>query len=261
MPGRSQSSRAILLAAVAAFALALAAAGIAFCPREGARGPAEAPGTSERTSHAAPEVVAPRTAAPVGAGESVGSGEPEAAQAPSIEATAELATGAIRARLVDGDGEPLAEVPVFLAIAGETEPRRTTCDVGGVFRFDSVPDGACKVALGGAESPIVPALEASVTGGVTDLGDLVLPPLGELEVLVVDDSDRPVPSIGVTGRGSRGGTVDALTDTTGHATARFLPAGEIRLFAGDPSLGRGNTIVELAAGGRATARISLRRAP
>jgi hypothetical protein len=259
MAGRTPSSRRTLLLASAVAAVAAATVVAAWPARSGPRGPAEPEGNTETASGSHSEVAAPRDAVPAHASSSDIPSVPQAPSSHAEEAT--IASGLVRGRLVDAAGEPVSELPVFLVAARGIEPRRTTSDVGGSFGFASVPDGTWNVALGGAEHPIVPHLAAQVSGGEVDLGDLALPPLGELEVLVVDDGERPVPSIDVTGRGTRGGTVDARTDATGRALARFLPAGEIRVFANDPALGRGNTIVELPSGGRATAKISLRRKP
>jgi hypothetical protein len=132
-----------------------------------------------------------------------------------------------RGRIVDANGEGLAELPLFLVRDDLREPRRTSCDPSGWFRFDGVPHGSWKLCAGGAKSPIVPALALALDRERLELEPIALPPLGQVEVLVVDDSGHAVPSLDIHGQGDRGGEVHERTDALGKAQARFLPAGAI----------------------------------
>lgn len=223
-------------------------------PGAAARPSRAAPGaaTSEAGGGAAPRVEAPAASAelpPVVAAEEAKLGAPAAS------------VGTLRIEVLDVNGAPLAEFPLFVE-RGATQRREQLTDASGLARFDALELGAWRVLLGDHERPLLPATPVELREGEAPLVRLALSaPLTEVEVEVLDEAGRPAPNVALRTRCARGGVSRGVTDHAGRAVLRHVSLGPVRVFATDERLGRGNRAVEIAAGERPKVQVALANRP
>lgn len=166
--------------------------------------------------------------------------------------------GTIEGWIYDAFGVPAAAVPVVLEAAAGGARRSAATEANGRYRFDGVRGGNYKLFVGDPQGPLVPARELVFVRPRLTVPEIELPPLGELALSIVDEHDAPVQGARVSGRGENGGAVSALSDPSGRATARFLPAGQYTLYAEHPDRGHAKVHVAVEAGAPAELRIQLR---
>jgi hypothetical protein len=162
----------------------------------------------------------------------------------------------------DAAGAPVEGLPMVLEPLAGGEARSALTDARGGYRFDNVPDGEHRLSAGRPPSPLAAPLELAVLPPSLSVPRIVVPALGELEILVLDAFGQPVAGATVEGWGSGGGTVRETTDRMGSARARHLPAGRITLnaWSGEGEARRiGRATVELASA--ASARVEVHLAP
>jgi hypothetical protein len=152
----------------------------------------------------------------------------------------------------------VAGLPVHWRSASEGV-RSTLTDASGVFQLTGLGSGAGELLLGDPASPVGPAQALELPPGATDLGTLVVPRLGELTLLVLDESGQPVPGAALSGVGAAGGSLATRSGPDGRARVSFLPRGMYRAFALHPELGRGNTVFEFEPEEPALIEVRLRR--
>jgi hypothetical protein len=122
-----------------------------------------------------------------------------------------------------------------------------------------VPPGNWSLVVGMLEGPVLGPREVVVDPLGTAPGELVLPPLGAIEIAVQDEAGAPVPDLELSGQGGTGGRLELRTDFGGSASSELALPGLWRFFADAGPLGRGNAVLEVEAGGRAQATLTLRR--
>jgi hypothetical protein len=173
-------------------------------------------------------------------------------QSPAQYVTTELTpAGTIDGSVVDAAGLPAEGVELVLASArGERRTART--DPAGRYEFPRVLDGEYTLWVGSPEAPLLPPLELAFQAPALAVPLRELPPLGELEIEVVDDTLAPVPDVAVRGFGAARGRIEARTDATGRALARHLPPGEYRIEALDALGRKGKLYAQVVAGERAS---------
>lgn len=183
----------------------------------------------------------------------------EVGEGPSPVEVVLVACARLRGFVLDAAGEPVADLPVHLAdVSGQPVDSEVTL-FDGAFEFACAPPGPWSLSLGVFEGPLHGPLPVTVDPGGTMLGELRLPPLGMVEIQVHDESGAAVPDLELTGLGTRGARLVLRTDYGGSATSGLALPGTWRFFGDDPTLGRGNAVLEVEADGRAQATLTLRR--
>ena len=166
--------------------------------------------------------------------------------------------GRLEGRVVDAGGLGLEGVPLTLVTAtGETQASASS-DAGGLFRFERVPDGSYELVVGHASSPILPERRAlRFEAPWMNLPDIVLPPLGQFVLQVVDPLEQPIPGVEVRGSGNAGGLIEETTDAEGRIRARYLPKGHYRIRMEHPERGGRRFAIDLEEGEVEEARLVL----
>lgn len=178
---------------------------------------------------------------------------------PPPAAVEEPRTGRLKIEVLDSAGAALPELPVYLANTNAPAFEIAT-DFSGLADFAAVPSGEWRVRLGGPQHPLVPQIALQVPESeIVEKRVTVEVALVEVDVELLDDAGRPAPNVAVRARCEKGGEPRATTDSAGRATLRYVQPGPVRFFANDELLGRGNRIVELEPGVRATVQFALRR--
>ncbi|HEX6884725.1 MAG TPA: carboxypeptidase regulatory-like domain-containing protein [Planctomycetota bacterium] len=145
--------------------------------------------------------------------------------------------GLLEGRVLDADGVPAEGVALTLFAQQGGEAREAVTDAAGIFRFAKLPDGAYDLLIGREGAVLVPERRPlRFAAPRLTFPDIELPPLGTLEVRVVDSLERPMEGVEVRGSGSEGGLVEGRTDHDGRLVARHLPAGRYRLRLSHPAL-------------------------
>lgn len=203
---------------------------------------AAAPGGSEPTGARAASA----------ASESEGPWKTQARGAASPPAPAEAAS-ILTGELIDAEGLGREGIELFLLGPRSTSSRNRS-SARGSFRFEGLERGRHRLRVGSRDSPWIPEITVDLEDGLVDLGAIALPPLGSIDILVVDESGAPVPGARVFVPGS----YELESDAHGRCSVGSLPAGLHRWFGSLADIGRGNTVLELAAGESASIRIVLR---
>jgi hypothetical protein len=146
--------------------------------------------------------------------------------------------GALEGRVLDAVGLPAEGVWMTLLALDGTAAGEAVTDASGVYRFEALPDGAYELLVGRASAPLLPERRpVRFQAPSLTFPDVVLPPMGEIHLRVVDSLERPLEGVQVRGSGTNGGIVEGTTDYDGRLTARHLPAGHFRLRLEHPALG------------------------
>lgn len=178
---------------------------------------------------------------------------------PPLAPIAAQSTGRLKIEVLDSAGAALPDLPVYLANTNAPAFEVAT-DFSGLADFAAVPSGDWRVRVGGPQHPLVPELSLQVPEGeIVERRVTLAVALVELDVELLDDAGRPAPNVAVKARCEKGGEPRATTDSAGRATLRYVQPGPVRVFANDELLGRGNRIVELEPGVRASVQFALRR--
>ena len=168
------------------------------------------------------------------------------------------AAGVIEGRVVDAADRGAEGLAVLLVSASRGRRYRALTDGEGAFRLASVRHGSYRLCLGSADTPLAPPREVHIHAPLMTMAKLVLPPLGELFVELVDERGEPAGMVPVSGWGKPSGSVSVQTDSRGCALARFVPPGSYTLVAQVPR-GKVEERVEVRAGERAEIRLQLSR--
>jgi len=145
--------------------------------------------------------------------------------------------GLLEGRVFDADGVPAEGVALTLFAQQGGEAREAVTDAAGLFRFAKLPDGAYDLLIGREGAVLVPERRPlRFAAPHLTFPDIELPPLGTLNVRVVDSLERPMEGVEVRGSGSEGGLVEGRTNHDGRLVARHLPAGRYRLRLSHPAL-------------------------
>lgn len=181
--------------------------------------------------------------------------EPEAAQ-PAPQRLAMDVQGV----LVHADGHAPPALPVFLLQAGSPTILRSESTSQGQFRFDVPEAGEWILRIGSSRTSWVEDRVVEVARGTRVLEPIELPPLGSVQVTVMDADRTPVPDIEVRIGGTRGEQPSRRTDALGRSRLH-LPAGTYRFYASESRFGRGNKAVDLSASSALDVVLELRRGP
>ena len=166
---------------------------------------------------------------------------------------------AVSGRVVDAAGFPQHGLGLVLERAADRSRSTALSDAAGFFRFEDVAPGEVRLFAGAPERPLAGPLDLDVRAAEEHVPELVVPVLGAIDVLVRDADGRAVAGAAVRGYGDAGGVLEAETDSSGRARARFLPGGTYKLFASLPEVGTGWTRVTLETGREASAQIRIGR--
>jgi hypothetical protein len=169
----------------------------------------------------------------------------------------------------DENGDPRALIQVVLSSVGMGFDRFTGTDDQGGYRFDHVREGSVVVQVcefdGGEQLTRCASARATVVAGATQVLDLSLPALAEIDGTVfAPDGVTPVPDALVTlesftGAGPIGFFSRAVSaGPDGHYAVAAVPVGGVRVTASDPadSSRFGRVSVDLPSAG-ATADVTL----
>lgn len=148
-----------------------------------------------------------------------------------------LPSGAIRGRVVDADGAPLARVAVRHELEGKSSlsmfdmNRQTQTDESGRFEIRDLPAGSYTLRAGGsafpgsgAESRWSLALRTGVVVGEDRLVEgieLRLERPGTIEGVVLDEQSRPAPEASIFVRDERGVLLNPFSSTRTDGQGRF----------------------------------------
>ncbi len=166
-----------------------------------------------------------------------------------------LPVRSLRGSVVDTNGSEVSDLPLALELGGKPRARANSGPTGH-FSFSPLPEGDYVLIVGDPRGPIVPRVLVRLEAESSER-TVVVPPLLELEVQVVDEHGLGVGAAAVEGKGESGGRLSGETDATGRLRAGRLPAGKYRVFASQPDIGRGNAIFELTSESRAPLVIRL----
>lgn len=165
--------------------------------------------------------------------------------------------GFIEGSVEERDRGGIDELEIFLVADEGGACAATRTDARGWFTFPSVVAGRYRLYVGALESPLTAALSLDFAPPSMRVPPIVLEPLGEVAITVLDA--RGVAPVGavVSGTCNRGGSARATVDAFGVALARRLPPGRWRFRVEDALLGRGFAALDVGSGERTTARIDL----
>ena len=169
------------------------------------------------------------------------------------------ATGAIDGRVLDAGGQGAEGLDLVLSGGSGGRQYSTATAGGGTFRFEGVRHGTYALYLGSPQHPLGTPREVDVRAPFTTLPDVVLPPLGELLIEVIDGRGAPAANVPVTGWGEPAGSLSVRTDSHGRALARFLPPGRYRLVVASAQHETAWERTEVRAGERIESRLELTR--
>lgn len=160
-----------------------------------------------------------------------------------------IPAGFLEGRIADAGGLPAEGVPVTLLTMPDGGERVTETDAAGVFRFERVTDGPYELLIGRLTSPVLPERRPlRFTAPSMTFPDIQLPPLGGLDLRVVDSLDRPIEGVRVRGSGTKGGLIEETSDADGRISVRHLPPGHYRIRLEHAQLGERRVAVDLEAG-------------
>lgn len=143
--------------------------------------------------------------------------------------------GILEGRVLEWDGVPAEGIPVTLFSVSGSEVFEATSDVRGIYRFESLPDGAYELLFGKASAPLIPERRpVRFAAPSLTFPDTELPQLGAIAMRVVDSLERPLEGILVRGSGTNGGVVEGRTDYDGRLLVKHLPPGHFRLRLSRP---------------------------
>ena len=152
--------------------------------------------------------------------------------------------GFVTGRVVDTDGRPIDGIDVVLAARGAQEPRHAASDAKGSYLFEGVPDGDYRIYVGDPDMPLGQLADVSIAAPSMHAPDVVVPPLGELEVRVTDREGRPIAGALVEGNGLLSGKLRLTTDFDGRARARHCCKGRQIFYVADERLGAANSVAD-----------------
>jgi len=179
---------------------------------------------------------------------------PSPAGAPS--GAVQSAPVAVTGRVLRDDGRPAAGIA--LRIEGSDDRRaRTTTSSDGVFLLQGLRRGPHRILLGDHEEPFLEPFEVDLESPLTLLSDVSLPPVGGIDVTVVDAAGIPVGGAEVRCRGATRGVARTTTSPEGTAHLDLLTPGDLRVFARHEAFGRANLPHRLEAGAAETVEIRL----
>ena len=138
-------------------------------------------------------------------------------------------TGFLDGAVVTEDGSPVADLPVFLEDVNDRSVRTTTTLSSGNWRFDGLRDGRYKLSYKSVERPLIEALLMTYNAPQKRLDNHIVPKTATVVFQLRDPYDVPVIGAKVSGFGKAGGIVQATSEVTGEAIARFLPAGRYQI--------------------------------
>jgi hypothetical protein len=171
--------------------------------------------------------------------------------------------GALSGRVLEAGGAPAEGIPVTLFGVADGAVFEAVSDALGVYRFESLPDGAYELLIGKPSAPLIPERRpVRFSAPALTFPDTELPALGAIALRVVDSLERPQEGIVVRGSGTNGGLIEGTTDFDGRFFAKHLPAGHFRLrlsFPGQPESREKRIAVDVAAGQVAEAPIRMER--
>ena len=135
---------------------------------------------------------------------------------------------------------------------------KTRTNASGSYSFVAIPPGPWLLLMGDPLNPLVPGIPVVVDKSDQRLQDVELPPLAELELVVLDHLARPCPGVDVTGylREAGSGSLRTKTDGVGIARVRYLTPGPWRVNVDDTEFdqsGQGDFV--LRPGGRTDGRM------
>lgn len=168
----------------------------------------------------------------------------------------------LEGELRDALGLPAEALALELSSPDGSLRHTAHSDAAGRFRFDGVRDGAYRLFVGDPESPLLPPRALQIAAPGMRLPALELPPLGTLDVFVLDPDGLYVPDAPVRGSGTGGGVLEGRTDADGRIVFLHLLPGRWRLRAEhplDPERTSARVAVELQAG--RSERVELRFVP
>ena len=172
-------------------------------------------------------------------------------------------------------GDAADDLTVYLTpfkVPGTAEPSKAELDVSGnltiqyktrtnasgSYSFEAIPSGPWLLMMGDPLNPLVPGIPVVMDQSDQRLEDVTLPPLAELELVVLDHLARPCPDVDVTGylREAGSGSLRTKTDGVGIARVRYLTPGPWRIHVDDSEFdqtGQGDFV--LRPGGRTDGRM------
>ncbi|MEZ6017866.1 MAG: carboxypeptidase-like regulatory domain-containing protein [Planctomycetota bacterium] len=138
--------------------------------------------------------------------------------------------GQVWGTIVESSGRPAADLAVTLREVGGDRRASATTNGNGVYRFEDVLPGSWALLIGDVDRPLLPTSKVETTSGDLELPTLTLPELVHIEVLVVDDLERPLPGAEVSGfrRANGAGSFRGTTDAVGRYMARYFQPGPWR---------------------------------
>lgn len=154
------------------------------------------------------------------------------------------------AGLVDGivrqaDGSPAEGLSVTIENTSTRARSVVETDVNGAWIARNVVDGEYRIYLGPPAAPLVPPRTIEFRAPSLRAPEERLPPLGALEIVVLDSTQARVPETVLTGASKRGGAFEARTDASGRALVRFLVPGRWNIEARHGARESGSVTVDV----------------
>jgi hypothetical protein len=168
-----------------------------------------------------------------------------------------LPASRVEGEIVDASNVAAAEIAVHLISIPRKQVTSTASDANGSFALDGVVDGEYRVRVGDVDNPLLSPPDLVVKGGRVRVERIVLPPLHEIALRVVDFNGQPLSGAVLSGRSQEGGAFELETTVDGRARATRIPAGRYRVHASHKDFGRANKVVEVPKVGSATIEIAL----
>lgn len=169
-----------------------------------------------------------------------------------------LPAGFLEGQVVDGEGNALEGIGLWLVAEADGSRLRATSDAFGRYRFERVPDGAYDLVLGSLEDPYREPERLAFRAPSMTLPPLELAGLGILIVQVLDPDEVPVIDAHVTGNAPGVGKLDGRTDVQGTLVVEHLAQGRAHLRVTHPGFADTRRSADVGPGIERTLQIFLR---
>jgi hypothetical protein len=152
--------------------------------------------------------------------------------------------GTLTGRVVDARGLPVEGLTVFALSRTGTEAREARTVADGSFAFERLPDGEWRVRVATRENPLASLEDVTFLAPSLHLRDFTVPPMGSLEVRVVDENGVGLVGALIEASGLASGPLTVTTGPDGLAQLGPGVKGDLLLQATDAQFGHAEARVE-----------------
>jgi hypothetical protein len=152
--------------------------------------------------------------------------------------------GTLTGRVVDARGLPVEGLAVFALSRTGSDVRESRTVADGSFAFERLPDGDWRVRVATRENPLASLEDVTFLAPSLHLRDFTVPPMGSLEVRVIDENGVGLVGALIEASGLASGALSVTTGPDGLARIGPGVKGDLSLQATDAQYGHAEARVE-----------------